>query len=416
MRDLFNEIWNSVRNNRLRTALTGFAVSWGIFLLICLLGAGNGIINAFQGSSDRFVTNSMDVMGGVTSLPANGYKEGRRIHLDKGDLQIVQGREFLENVDKVAPVTNSLTDNMVLGTRSMSTSMEGVTPEYKEIEKVQVQKGRFINPLDVEQLRKVVVVSNKHEKELGGDLIGKWVNMHGFSFRVIGVYQADESSWRTPAYIPYSTMKGIFYPDDAIGDIYLTFEGIQNLKESEAFENRLATRLKVHHEAAPEDPNAIWIWNRYSQNAQISQGQRIISIGMWILGILTLISGIVGVSNIMLISVKERTHEFGIRKAIGARPGKILSLIIAESVSITAFFGYVGMGLGMLACEIMDKTLGRNTMDLGFDTIKMMDNPTVGLDVAFEATLLLIVAGTLAGLVPAWKAARVKPIEALRAE
>ena len=211
-------------------------------------------------------------------------------------------------------------------------------------------------------------------------------------------------------------MKGIFYPGDEIGELYLTFNGVHNMKESDEFENKLARRLKTYHKADPEDPNAIWIWNRYSQNAQISMGQRIISIGMWILGLLTLVSGIVGVSNIMLISVKERTHEFGIRKAIGAKPRKILSLIIAESVSITAFFGYVGMGLGMLACEIMDKTLGQNTMDLGFDTIKMMDNPTVGLDVAFEATLLLIVAGTLAGLIPAWKAAKVKPIEALRAE
>lgn len=416
MRDLVNEIWNSVRNNRLRTALTGFAVSWGIFLLICLLGAGNGIINAFQGSSDHFVTNSMDVMGGVTSLPANGYKEGRRISLDKGDLQITQGREFRDNIDKVAPVTNWLSDNMVLGTRTISTSMVGVTPEYQEIEKIHLEKGRFINPSDVEQRRKVVVVCTKHEKELGGDLIGKWVNMHGFSFRVIGVYHADESDWRTSAYIPYSTMKGIFYPGDQLGDIYLTFKGINNQEENLEFENKLARRLKTYHKASPEDPNAIWIWNRYTQNAEISQGQRIISIGMWILGLLTLVSGIVGVSNIMLISVKERTHEFGIRKAIGAKPGKILSLIIAESVCITAFFGYVGMLLGMLACEIMDKTLGQNTMDLGYDTIKMMENPVVGMDVALKATLLLIVAGTLAGLVPAWKAARVKPIEALRAE
>ncbi|MBO4633880.1 MAG: ABC transporter permease [Bacteroidales bacterium] len=416
MKDLFSEIWNSVRNNKLRTALTGFAVSWGIFLLICLLGAGNGIINAFQGSSDRFVTNSMNIFGGVTSLPANGYKEGRRIEMDKGDLQITQGREFQDNVDKLAPATNSITDNLVLGTRTMSTSLQGVTTEYKDIEKVIVQKGRFINQLDLKEQRKVMVVSTKHEDELGTDLIGKWVNMHGFSFRVIGVYQSDESDWRESAFIPYSTMKGIFYPGDEIGELYLTFNGVHNMKESDEFENKLARRLKTYHKADPEDPNAIWIWNRYSQNAQISMGQRIISIGMWILGLLTLVSGIVGVSNIMLISVKERTHEFGIRKAIGAKPRKILSLIIAESVSITAFFGYVGMGLGMLACEIMDKTLGQNTMDLGFDTIKMMDNPTVGLDVAFEATLLLIVAGTLAGLIPAWKAAKVKPIEALRAE
>lgn len=416
MRDLINEIWNSVRNNRLRTALTGFAVSWGIFLLICLLGAGNGIINAFQGSSDRFVTNSMDVMGGVTSLPANGYKEGRWINMDKGDIEIVKGKEFSGNMDKVAPVTKGLSDNMALGTRSMSTYMIGVTPEFKDIEKVQIQKGRFINPLDITQQRKVAVVSSKHERELGGDLMGKWVSMHGFSFLVVGVYHSDESNWRSSAYIPFTTMKGIFYPGDEIGEIYLTFDGITNMKESDEFENKLSTRLKTYHKAAPEDPNAIWIWNRYSQNAQISQGQRIISIGMWILGLLTLISGIVGVSNIMLISVKERTHEFGIRKAIGAKPRKILSLIIAESVSITAFFGYIGMGLGMLSCEIMDKTLGQSTMDLGFDTIKMMENPTVGLDVAMEATLLLVIAGTLAGLAPAWKAAKVKPIEALRAE
>lgn len=416
MRDLINEIWNSVRNNKLRTALTGFAVSWGIFLLICLLGAGNGIINAFQGSSDRFVTNSLNIFGGRTSLPANGYKEGRWISLDKGDLQIATGNEFRDNVDLVAPVTNTLSDNMVLGTNTISTGMQGVTPEYKEIEKVIMKEGRFINPLDIKEQRKVIVISTKHEKELGGNLIGKWVTMHGFSFRVIGVYQADQSNWQAYAYIPYSTMKGIFYPGDQIGEIYLTFNGINNVKECLDFEGRLSSRMKVHHQASPDDPNAIWIWNRYTQNSEISQGQKIISIGMWILGLLTLVSGIVGVSNIMLISVKERTHEFGIRKAIGAKPRKILSLIIAESVTITAAFGYFGMGLGMAVCEIMDKTLGKNTMNLGFDTIKMMDNPTVGLDVAMEATLLLIVAGTLAGLVPAWKAAKVKPIEALRAE
>ena len=417
MRDLLNEIWNSVRNNKLRTALTGFAVSWGIFLLICLLGAGNGIINAFQGSSDRFVTNSMAVWGGITSLPSGGYKEGRRIELDKGDLQITTGKEFEDNVGVVAPVTNSINDNLILGTKAVRTSMSGVTPEFQAIEKIILQKGRFINPLDLKEQRKVVVLSTKHEKEFGGgNLLGRWINMHGFSFKVIGIIQSDESDWRVSAYIPYTTMKGIFYPGDEIGQISLTFNGINNLKESNEFESRYTSRLKTHHEAAPEDPNAIWVWNRYSQNAQISQGQRLISIGMWILGLLTLVSGIVGVSNIMLISVKERTHEFGIRKAIGAKPRKILSLIIAESVSITAFFGYLGMGLGMLACEIMDKTLGSRTMDLGFDTIKMMDSPTVGLDVAIEATLLLIVAGTLAGLIPAWKAAKVKPIEALRAE
>ena len=149
---------------------------------------------------------------------------------------------------------------------------------------------------------------------------------------------------------------------------------------------------------------------------QMNKAGRIIRTALWILGLLTLVSGIVGVSNIMLITVKERTHEFGIRKAIGARPGEILKLIIAESITITALFGYVGMFLGMVACQVMDKTVGQQAVDIGVEKIQMLVNPSVGLDVALEATLLLIVAGTLAGIIPAWKAARVKPIEALRAE
>ena len=167
---------------------------------------------------------------------------------------------------------------------------------------------------------------------------------------------------------------------------------------------------------APDDGRGIWIQNGYTANMEMNNAQRIIRTALWILGLLTLVSGIVGVSNIMLIAVKERTHEFGIRKALGATPAEILKLIIAESVTITAAFGYVGMFLGMIACQVMDKTVGQEAVDIGVTQIRMLVNPTVGLDVALEATLLLISAGTLAGAVPAWKAARVKPIEALRAE
>ena len=170
------------------------------------------------------------------------------------------------------------------------------------------------------------------------------------------------------------------------------------------------------HDVAPEDPSAFWIDNGYTDNMQMSKASAIIRTALWILGLLTLVSGIVGISNIMLITVKERTHEFGIRKALGARPGAILSLIITESVAITAVFGYVGMLVGLVACEILDKTVGQRGVNIGFEEIRMLVNPSVGLDVALEATLLLIVAGTLAGIIPAWKAAKVKPIEALRAE
>jgi putative ABC transport system permease protein len=167
---------------------------------------------------------------------------------------------------------------------------------------------------------------------------------------------------------------------------------------------------------APDDNRGFWIDNGYTDNLEMNKASRIIRIALWILGILTLVSGIVGVSNIMLITVKERTHEFGIRKAIGAKPGAILKLIIGESISITAVFGYIGMFMGMVACQIMDKTVAQDSVNIGGEEIRMLVNPNVGLDIALEATLLLIIAGTLAGVIPAWKAARVKPIEALRAD
>ena len=416
MGDILQEIYSSLRNNKLRTALTGFAVSWGIFLLICLLGTGNGLMNAFLGNTDAFVSNSMAVFGGRTSMPANGYKAGRRIRLDEGDIAITQGKEFAENVDQVAPVSNSVGVRMVLGQVSVSGTLQGVYPEYASIEKVNIKEGRFINPLDIKEKRKVAVISDSMDKELGGNTLGQWIKAGDISILVVGLYPADQSSFGEPVYLPYSTMKGIYSQGDRVDRIIFTFNGINNLKESNEFEERYSTTIKKYHEAAPEDPSAIWTWNRYSQNAQFGQASNILNIALWILGLLTLVSGIVGVSNIMLISVKERTREFGIRKAIGAKPKNILALIIAESVTITSIFGYIGMVLGMVACQVLDKTVGQNSVDLGFTTVNMLKNPTVGMSTAIEATLLLIVAGTIAGLAPAMKASKVRPIEALNAE
>ena len=214
----------------------------------------------------------------------------------------------------------------------------------------------------------------------------------------------------------YTTYKGIYDPSDKIESISFSVTGPETLEEHKAFEEIYSSGLKARHEIAPDDNRGIWIDNGYTDNLEMTKAMRMIRTALWILGILTLISGIVGVSNIMLITVKERTHEFGIRKAIGAKPGEILKLIIAESITITAAFGYIGMFLGMVACQIMDKTVAQRSIDIGGEKIQMLVNPTVGLDVALEATLLLIIAGTIAGAIPAWKAARVKPIEALRAD
>ena len=418
--DIIQEIGSTLRNNKLRTALTGFAVSWGIFLLICLLGAGNGLMNSFMGNVSDFISQSVTVEGWYTSVPYNGYQSNRRIQLDEKDVAYTEGKDWTGVIENVTTTTDGRSEILSLGRYTVDGYLMGVTPDYQEQEKLKMAAGRFININDVEEARKVMVLAMAQAKELlpgnPEGLVGKWVNAGSVSFLVVGLYQTDERDWRRTSAIPYTAFKGIYDASDKVQSINFQLNGLKTKKELDEFDEAYGLAIKRRHDVAPEDERGIWIMNGYSQNVQMSQAQNILRIALWILGILTLISGIVGVSNIMLISVKERTHEFGIRKSIGAKPGNILSLIMAESVTITAAFGYVGMLMGMIACEIMDKTVGAKEVDLGFEQIRMLVNPTVGLDVALEATLLLIVAGTIAGLAPALKAAKVRPIEALRAE
>ncbi len=420
MRELFHEIGSSLRQNKLRTALTGFAVSWGIFLLIALLGAGNGLMNSFMGNMDQFVSQSIMVQGWRTSKPYAGYKENRKIDLDAKDIAFTEGPDWQGTIAGVTANTNSTSATLSLDGKTVNGWLQGVSPKHQEYAKIQMAAGRFLSPADLQEQRKVVVLSLSQARELLPNspdaLVGRWVTAGALAYRVIGLYHTDEGDFRRTDYIPYTTYKGIYDPSDKIASISFTVNGLNSLKEHEDFQEAYGGAIKRIHSIAPDDKTGIWIRNGYTQNMQMNKAGNIIRIALWILGVLTLISGIVGVSNIMLITVKERTHEFGIRKAIGARPGNILSLIIAESIAITAAFGYAGMFLGMVACEIMEKTVGQRGVDIGFETIKMLVNPSVGLDVALEATLLLIAAGTLAGIIPAWKAAKVKPIEALRAE
>lgn len=420
MRELFHEIGSSLRNNKLRTALTGFAVSWGIFLLIALLGAGNGLMNSFIGNVEDYISQSITVEGWRTSKPYAGYKEGRDIQLDEGDLQYTLDSRWQGMIENVFRNTASTGVTLSLNGKTVGGSVRGVMPEYQEQYKIRMAVGRFLNPDDLKERRKSMVLSMAQAKELlpkdPESLVGKWVNAGSIAFRVVGIYSTDESNMTRLCAIPYSTYKGIYDTSDKIEAITFSVNGPVTLEEHEAFEELYTSGIKARHEIAPDDNRGLWIDNGYTDNLQMSKAERMIRTALWILGILTLISGIVGVSNIMLITVKERTHEFGIRKAIGAKPGDILKLIIAESITITAVFGYVGMLLGMVACQVMDKTVGQNSVNIGGEEIQMLVNPTVGLDVTLEATLLLIVAGTIAGAVPAWKAARVKPIEALRAD
>lgn len=415
--ELLREIWNSMKRNKLRTSLTGFAVAWGIFMLIFLLGAGNGLINAQEHQMNRWIANSMVVWGGKTSKPYHGYKEGRSISLRDKDVKSTE-TAFPDNVEEVGgEITTFDTQTISYGENYVTPDVKGVSPSFSNIQKVEILEGRFINKIDMRDERKVIVLSRNTAKELCGDyrqMVGKYIKMNAFAYKVVGIYKDDESSQTSEAYTPFTTFKTIYNKGDQVGSIIFSFKGVNNLQESQEFESEYKKTLAANHDAAPDDENAFWLWNRYSQNIQMSMGMGFIRIALWVIGLLTLLSGVVGISNIMLITVKERTHEFGIRKAIGAKPISILRLIITESIVITSIFGYIGMLIGIGANEWMNATIGNQKVTIGEFEAAMFLNPTVGLDVCFEAMVVMILSGVIAGLIPAWKAARIRPIEALR--
>ena len=420
MRDILTEIWATARRNKLRTTLTGFAVAWGIFMLIFLLGAGNGLINAAQQNSNRYLNTSMVIFGGQTSKAHKGLKEGRKIELNDRDMNITQER-FSDNVEEVGAELDHGNTTMSHGKEYTAANISGVYPNDYIINKRDMIYGRFINKIDIRDRRKSIVISDDMAKELSPtgnveDMLGQIVRMEDLAFHIVGIYQVDKSMMGTDAFIPFTTYRTIYNVGDKTGNIVFSFKGLETEQQNEAFEQRYRANLNGNHGAAPDDEEAVWIWNRFTQAMQMNTGMGMLRTALWIVGIFTLLSGIVGVSNIMLITVKERTHEFGIRKAIGATPWSILRLIIIESIIITTFFGYIGMVLGIAANEYMNATIGNMKVDSGLFTTTMFVNPTVGLDVCINATLLMVVAGTVAGLIPARKAAHVRPIEALRAE
>lgn len=400
MRELIKEIWSTSKRNKLRTSLTGFAVAWGIFMLIFLLGAGNGLINAQLQQSTRFLANSMRVFPGETSKAYKGLKEGRSITLNDKDI-LISNKTYGQYVDDVGGRLEQYNVNINYGDNYVaSQSLVGVAPTHPKIDKTELIAGRFINEIDMKEQRKNVVLSRSQAKELSKDyrsLVGKNVKISNLNFQVVGIYKDDESRNNTEAFIAYSTIKTIYAKGDDAGSLEFTIKNLKTKEDNKQFEKNYRASINNNHQAAPDDERTIWLWNRYMDNIQMNQGIAIMQTALWIVGLFTLLSGIVGVSNIMLITVKERTREFGVRKAIGAKPWSILKLIITESIIITSFFGYIGMVCGVAANEIMDATIGHTTVDTGLFKAAMFVNPTVGIGTCIGATITIVIAGTIAG-------------------
>lgn len=417
--EILNEIWSPLRRNKLRTVLTGFAVSWGLFMIIALLGAGNGLLNAMMNNSGDVLTNVIVVWPGYRSIPYDGMKEYSSMKLDIGDIDYTATR-FSDVVEDVtARIVYS--DTVSFGKESVSVTMSGIAPLTFKIQGQKLLAGRFLNELDLKEKRRTMVVySNTAESLLGDDpeytkLLGKYVNVSGHMYQVVGIIEKEESmGGESDVFIPITTMSAVRSGWTWFSNLSFSFHGLETDEDNDRFEDEYKRAMNARHRAAPEDKRTFYVHNTMSGNMQMKKAVKIMQLALWILGIFTLLSGIVGVSNIMLITVKERIQEFGVRKALGATPWAIMKLIVVESVLVTAVFGLLGMLMGLGANYLMDITIGHSPIDVGFTQIYMFKNPGVDMSIAFEAVILIAVAGTIAGLIPAVKASRVRPVEALR--
>ena len=412
--NILQEIFATLKQNKLRTVLTGLSVSWGIFILIILLGAGNGLRNGVMSNFADRSTNSLQLWSGRSSIPYKGLKSDRSLDFSEKELNIMTS-EIPEVNSGTALINNR--QNIVYKNEYGLYQIRGVNPNYADIfNLVFVQGGgRFINELDMQNQNKIVVIDKKLEEELfkGKSALGEYLQIGSIMFRVVGINSKKED-WGGPrAYIPYTTAQTIYNPNKKFYNMAFLIDGLKTEKENEEFNTRVKEAMSRSLRFDPQDPQAIWIRNNqkvYLETMQIFGG---INIFVSIIGIFTLIAGIVGVSNIMLVSVKERTREIGIRKAIGAPPASILRSIILESVLITAVFGYIGMILGTGIIEIISMIMNQSGDTEGPTVFK---NPSVEMSYVFVATGILIVSGVIAGYMPARRAVKIKPIEAMREE
>jgi len=410
------EIFAGLRHNKMRTVLTGLSVSWGIFILIVLLGAGNGLKNGVTSNFNDRATNTVQTGTGTTTMPFQGLQSGRQLKYSEKEMGIVN--QEIEAADKTTALIEK-TSTVSFGSEYGSYQVIGCTPDYMSIYNLKFEdgNGRFINEPDMLANNKVVAIDQKIKEVLFKDknAIGQYIKVGSIMFQVVGV-NSKKARWGDGnLYIPYTTAQLIYNPDRKFQRLAMTVKGLETEEENEAFNNQLTKNMAQSLRFNPEDKRAMWIWNSqrdYIETMKIFGG---ITLFVGIIGIFTLIAGIVGVSNIMLVSVKERTREFGIRKAIGAQPSHILRSVIIEAILITTVFGYLGMMLGVGLTEMVNFFLEQAASN-NPDGMSIFKNPTVSLSYVFISTTILIISGVIAGYMPARKAVRIKPIEAMREE
>jgi putative ABC transport system permease protein len=412
--DKWQEILATIKKNKMRTFLTGFSVAWGIFMLMILLGSGNGLSNGVAANFMNDAVNAMWIWTGKTTVPYEGMKTGRQIQFYNADQEIVSkvqgvgvssGRYFLGNT--------RYSYNKESGEYTTITCH----PELKDVENLIIEEGRFINQIDINQNRKVVVLGADIKTALFKDSValGEYVNINNVPFRVVGICTEPGSTRNRNAYMPVSTAQMIFNGSNRLHNLALTINA-ETLEESQAIEEQIRLALARQHKFDSKDDSAIGLYNKLENYIQTMKIFQAIKIFIWIIGVGTLIAGIVGVSNIMLIVVKERTKEIGIRKAIGASPASVIGLILLESILITTLAGYIGLVMGTGLMEMINYFMVQSAGPTPDPQGTIFMNPTVDFNIAVSATLLLIVAGAIAGYIPAKRAASIKPIVALRDE
>lgn len=395
--------------NKLRTFLTGFAISWGIFILIVLLAAGNGLMNGVSEEFSDQSKNTYMIYGGETSKPYKGHGTNRSIWFNDKDIRFLETE--VKEVDQVSPrIYQSGFANF--GDKSGSIFVQGVRPVFKDINNTKMLEGRFISELDEKSSEKFIVIDDNLSKKLfddGVSPLGQFVIVNGIAYKVIGICESEGRSDGGNGYVPFSTLKKITRKS-WYWMLHFTVKGLETKEENEAFTEYLRTQLARLHEFDPDDTSAVYIGSRQEGYLQTMKILHTFELFIWIIGFAMLISGIVGVSNIMRITVKERTNEIGIRKALGAKSRSILASIVTESLIITTIFGYIGMWLGMVAAEVGGNVLSK--VQEGKE-ISLNIVPSIDIHIVLMATALLIVCGVLAGFFPARNAVKIKPIEAM---